>query len=186
MMEVVKTPLEGLLVIKPRIFGDDRGHFLETFNERAFAQATGSTLHFVQDNESLSKAGVLRGLHFQAPPHEQGKLVHVVRGAVLDVCVDIRPTSPTFGQHVKIRLDGETKTMLWIPPGFAHGFVVLEADAVFAYKCTAFYHPQAESTLLWNDPDLAIDWGIAAPLVSAKDAQGMLFRSFRDNVIGDR
>lgn len=186
MMEVMKTPLEGLLVIKPRIFGDERGHFLETFNERAFAQATGTDTHFVQDNESLSKAGVLRGLHFQVAPHEQGKLVHVVRGAVLDVCVDIRPQSPTFGQHVKVRLDSGSKTMLWIPPGFAHGFVVLEADAVFAYKCTAFYHPQAERTLLWNDPDLAIDWGIAAPVVSAKDAEGMLFRTFRLNAIGDR
>lgn len=186
MMEVASTPLDGLLVLKPRIFSDERGHFLETFNERAFKQATGTDITFVQDNESLSKVGVLRGLHFQVAPHEQGKLVHVVRGAVLDVCVDIRPESPTFGQHVKVRLDGASKTMLWIPPGFAHGFVVLEADAVFAYKCTAFYHPQAERTLLWNDPDLAIDWGIAAPVVSAKDAEGMLFRTFRHSTSGDR
>lgn len=178
MMNIGTTPLNGLLILKPRIFADERGHFLETFNQARFAEATGIDARFVQDNESVSTARVLRGLHFQVDPHAQGKLVHVVRGAVLDVCVDIRPQSPTFGKHIKVRLDGATKEMLWIPPGFAHGFVVLEHDAVFAYKCTTYYTPAAERTIRWNDPDLAIDWGVEAPVVSEKDAAGMSFAEF--------
>lgn len=186
MMNVTTTPLNGLLILRPRIFADDRGHFLETFNQARFAEATDVEATFVQDNESLSTARVLRGLHFQVAPHAQGKLVHVVRGAVLDVCVDIRPQSPTFGKHIKVRLDDTTKEMLWIPPGFAHGFVVLEHDAVFAYKCTTYYNPAAERTIRWNDPDLAIDWGVEGPVVSEKDAAGMSFAEFAARANAER
>lgn len=179
MMEVIHTPLEGLLILRPRIFQDERGHFLETFSRARFEEATGSRHEFVQDNESVSSAHVLRGLHFQEHPHAQGKLVHVVQGAVLDVCVDIRPNSPTFGQHFKVMLDARTKDLLWIPPGFAHGFVAQQDHTVFAYKCTAYYSPAAERTLLWNDPDLAIDWATNNPLVSPKDAAGMTFQAYQ-------
>lgn len=172
MITVERTELEGLLILRPRVFRDDRGWFLESFNARAFAEATGLRTVFVQDNESLSQAGVLRGLHFQAAPNAQQKLVRVIRGAVLDVCVDIRPGSPTFGRHVKVELNGEEKTMLYIPEGFAHGFRTLENDTVFSYKCSDYYHPPSERTLLWNDPALGIDWGIADPVLSAKDKAG--------------
>ncbi len=182
MMERINTPLEGLVLLRPRIFGDHRGHFLETFNLARFADLTGTDLEFVQDNESLSNTGVLRGLHFQVQPHAQGKLVHVVRGAVLDVVLDIRPNSPTYGQHYKVRLDGTTKELLWVPPGFAHGFATLEDNTTFAYKCTAYYEPAAERTIAWNDPALAIDWGVEHPLVSAKDKVGSPFSSIQDLV----
>lgn len=182
MMEVSTTALEGLLLLQPRIFTDERGRFHETFNQRGFAEATGLEVEFVQDNESRSARHVLRGLHLQVPPFAQGKLVSVVKGAVLDVCVDIRPHSPTVGQHVKVRLDETDRAMLWIPPGFAHGFVALEEDTVFAYKCTAYYHPASERTIRWNDPELAIDWGVKSPLVSAKDADGMPFTTYREAV----
>ncbi len=182
MMERFDTPLAGLLRLRPRIFADARGHFLETYNTQRFADLTGTDHAFVQDNESLSAKGVLRGLHLQADPHAQGKLVHVVHGAVLDVCVDIRPHSATFGHHYKVRLDGIAKEMLWIPPGFAHGFVALENDTLFAYKCTAYYRPDAERTILWNDPDLAIDWGVDLPDLSPKDVQGLSFRTFRQSL----
>ncbi len=178
MMQVEHTPLAGLLLLTPRIFADARGAFLETYNHRQFAEVTGIDTHFVQDNESRSAKGVLRGLHFQAAPHAQGKLVRVVHGAVLDVCVDLRPGSPTLGAHYKAVLDGASKRMLWIPPGFAHGFVALEPDTVFVYKCTAYYEPTAERTIQWNDEDLAIDWGVTDPLVSEKDAAGMSYRSY--------
>lgn len=182
MMEAIHTPLHGLLLLRPRIFADERGHFLETFNARLFAERTGSHVEFVQDNESLSAKGVLRGLHLQTAPNAQGKLVHVVHGAVLDVCLDIRPESPTFGQHYKVRLDADRKELLWIPPGFAHGFVALEDRTLFAYKCTAYYTPCAECTILWNDPELGIDWGVAQPIMSAKDLQGSTFREFRQHL----
>ena len=172
-MEIERTPLEGLLVLRPKVFRDERGWFLETFNAQAFKQATGLDPRFVQDNESESQAGVLRGLHFQAAPHGQGKLVRVVRGAVLDVCLDIRPGSATFGQHYKLELTGDEKNMLWIPEGFAHGFSTLENGTIFSYKCTDYYHPPSERTLLWNDPALGIDWGIADPVLSAKDKAGV-------------
>jgi len=175
-MEVARTELEGLLLLKPRIFQDDRGHFLETFNKRAFLEATGLDSPFVQDNESLSHRGVLRGLHFQLDPHAQGKLVRVTRGAVLDVVVDIRPGSPTLGRHFKTRLDADDKVMLWIPPGFAHGFLSLEENTVFCYKCTAYYHQPSERTIRWDDPDLGIAWGMDAPMVSGKDMDGHAFR----------
>jgi len=172
-MERKETPLAGLLLLKPRIFSDDRGAFLESFNQREFARTIGEEIRFVQDNESRSRIGVLRGLHFQAAPHAQGKLVHVVHGAVLDVCVDIRKRSPTYGQHFKVLLDGDTKEMLWIPPGFAHGFLALEEGTLFSYKCTEYYHPPAERTLAWNDPMLKIDWGTTTPIMSPKDRQGL-------------
>ncbi|MEZ4739271.1 MAG: dTDP-4-dehydrorhamnose 3,5-epimerase [Flavobacteriales bacterium] len=176
MMERIDTPLDGLVLLRPRIFGDDRGHFLETFNQRAFNSLIGEEITFVQDNESVSTKDVLRGLHLQTAPHQQGKLVHVVSGAVLDVCLDIRPSSATFGQHYKVRLDGSTKELLWIPPGFAHGFVALEDRTIFAYKCTAYYQPSAERTILWNDPELGIEWGVERPLISPKDLIGGTFR----------
>lgn len=177
MIRSVPTPLEGLTLLQPKIFGDTRGQFLETFNQEQFNTVVGKPFDFVQDNQSTSAKGVLRGLHFQMPPHAQGKLVHVVKGAVLDVCVDIRPNSTTYGQHYKVELNGATKEMLWIPPGFAHGFVTLEDNTIFAYKCTAYYTPAAERTVRWNDPQLAIHWGIAEPLISAKDQEGMTFEA---------
>ncbi|MBL7981953.1 MAG: dTDP-4-dehydrorhamnose 3,5-epimerase [Flavobacteriales bacterium] len=177
-MEVVTTGLEGLLVLRPRLFGDDRGFFLESFNEQRFKALTGADVRFVQDNESSSRAGVLRGLHFQADPHAQGKLVHVGRGSVLDVAVDLRHGSPTQGRHFSIHLNAAKREMLWIPAGFAHGFVALEDDTLFLYKCTNYYQPAAERTIRWNDPELAIDWGITDPLVSPKDADGMSYRTY--------
>lgn len=180
MTERIHTALDGLVLLRPRIFSDQRGHFLETFSQRAFSELTDTGAGFVQDNVSLSAKNVLRGLHFQCEPHAQGKLVQVVRGAVLDVCVDIRPASPTYGKHYSVRLDGTSKELLWIPPGFAHGFLALADDTVFAYKCTDYYHPGSERTLLWNDPELAIDWGIEQPIVSEKDQKGVPFRTLWD------
>jgi len=177
MMEIEQTALEGVLLIKPKVHSDDRGHFLETFTPR-LAEAIGMEWEFVQDNESMSAANVLRGLHYQESPHAQGKLVRVVCGAVLDVAVDIRPGSTSFGRHVAIELNDRNKHMLWIPPGFAHGFRTLEDRTVFVYKCTAPYHHASERTIRWNDADLGIDWGTRTPLVSAKDNNGMDFRSF--------
>lgn len=177
MIDVHKTPLDGLLRLRPRVFADERGHFLEPFNTATFAKATGITAPFVQDNESCSKAGVLRGLHLQTNPHAQAKLVRVVKGAVLDVCVDLRQGSATFGEHFSARLDNVDRDMLYIPAGMAHGFLALEDDTIFAYKCSAYYAPTAECTVLWNDPDLNINWGIEAPLVSAKDLAGYSFAS---------
>ncbi len=177
MMQVEHTPLEGVLILRPRIFHDDRGHFLESYNEEAFRSATGFSPLFVQDNESVSKARVLRGLHFQLEPHAQGKLVRVLRGAVQDVVLDIRQGSATYGRHFSLRLDDKDKTMLWIPPGFAHGFLTLEDNSIFAYKCTAYYHPASERTILWNDVDLGIAWGVTEPIVSVKDRDGSAFKA---------
>lgn len=179
MIERITTPLEGLLILRPKIFGDHRGRFLETYNQERFNDAFGDPVQFVQDNESTSSKGVLRGLHFQAAPHAQGKLVHVVRGSVLDVCVDIRPNSATYGRHFKLELNGDTKEMLWIPTGFAHGFATLADDTIFAYKCSAYYNPAAERTIKWNDPELAIEWGVQDPLISAKDQQGTAFSELK-------
>ena len=176
-MEVIKTSIEGLLVIKPRIFGDDRGYFFESWSKQSFAKV-GLTLDFVQDNESLSSKGVLRGLHFQDPPYEQGKLVRVTKGRVLDVAVDIRKESQTYGQHFAIELSEENKMLLWIPLGFAHGFITLEDDTIFTYKCTEVYNAASEGSLLWNDADLNIDWSIDTPLVSDKDLLAGSFKNF--------
>ena len=175
MIEVFPTSLDGVIRVRPKVFGDPRGHFMETFNEAAFAKATGINAHFVQDNESISQAGVLRGLHLQAIPHAQAKLVRVVRGAVLDVCVDLRKNSATFGKYFSIRLDAVDHDILYIPEGMAHGFLALEDNTVFSYKCSAYYAPQAERTLLWNDSELNIDWGISNPIVSEKDLAGTTF-----------
>ena len=177
-MEIIKTPIEGLLVIKPKIFGDDRGHFFESWSKESFAE-NGLNLNFVQDNQSLSSKGVLRGLHFQNPPFAQGKLVRVIKGVVLDVVVDIRKESSTYGQHFSIELNGENKTIFWIPPGFAHGFIALEDDTIFTYKCTEVYNSASEEALLWSDKDLNIDWRAINPLVSDKDLVAGSFKNFK-------
>lgn len=148
---------------------------METFHQATFAKATGVDTHFIQDNESASQAGVLRGLHLQIAPHAQAKLVRVVSGAVWDVCVDLRKDSPTYGEHIGVRLDAVDHDMLYIPAGMAHGFLALEDNTVFSYKCSAYYAPQAERTLLWSDPDLNINWGIDNPIVSEKDMAGTRF-----------
>ncbi|MBI3135316.1 MAG: dTDP-4-dehydrorhamnose 3,5-epimerase [Bacteroidetes bacterium] len=177
-MEVTHYHIEGLLSYVPRIFADDRGAFSETFNQQAFNAAVGQTITFVQDNQSISKLNVLRGLHFQVPPFAQGKLVRVLKGRVLDVAVDLRKNSATYGQHVAVELSGSNNCVFWIPEGFAHGFAALEEGSVFAYKCTAFYSRESERCIRWNDPDLAIDWGVLNPLLSEKDAEGTFFKSF--------
>jgi dTDP-4-dehydrorhamnose 3,5-epimerase len=176
-MEIQKTFIEGLFVIQPRVFEDARGYFFESWSEKQFLNA-GIDARFVQDNQSLSGKGVLRGLHFQAPPSAQGKLVRVITGSVLDVAVDIRRNSPTYGKHVAVTLSEKNKTMFYIPPGFAHGFVTLEDKTIFSYKCTGYYDKNAEGTVLWNDASLGIDWGIAEPLLSDKDRQGTPFAAF--------
>ncbi len=176
-MEIIKTPLEGLLIIKPDVFEDDRGYFFESFNQDKFLKE-GLDLHFLQDNESKSKKGVLRGLHFQAPPFAQGKLVRVMRGSVMDVAVDIRKDSPTYGKWESIVLSGQNKWMYWIPPGFAHGFATLDDDTIFFYKCTNVYNKPSEGSILWNDADLRINWGIDEPVISEKDKISPLFSEF--------
>lgn len=168
------TPLyiPDVLLFEPKIFGDDRGFFFESFNRRKFAEVTGREVDFVQDNHSRSVKNVLRGLHYQIQ-HPQGKLVRVVQGSVLDVAVDVRNSSPTFGQHIAVELSAENKRMLWIPEGFAHGFVVLSDTAEFLYKTTDYWFPEHERSILWNDPALAIDWQLqTTPAISGKDAQG--------------
>ncbi len=172
MMEVIKTNIEGVVIIEPRIFKDDRGYFFESFSQREFEEKVCKTT-FVQDNESKSSYGVLRGLHFQKPPFAQSKLVRVIKGAVLDVAVDIRKGSPTFGQYVSVELTGENHRQFFIPRGFAHGFSVLSEEVIFQYKCDNFYSPQSEGAIAWNDPDLNIDWRIPAEKVvlSEKDSK---------------
>lgn len=172
-----KTFIEGLLVIKPRVFEDARGYFFESFNEKALREA-GLNAAFVQDNQSLSQKNVLRGLHFQAPPFAQGKLVRVIKGAVLDVVVDIRKKSPTYGKHFAIELNEQNKTMLWVPEGFAHGFATLQDDTIFYYKCSNYYHKESEGCVMWNDPALGIDWQVNDPLLSEKDKAGTPFKDF--------
>jgi len=177
-MQIIPTALEGVLILEPRVFGDARGFFMESFNARDFARATGLQVNFVQDNHSRSAQGVLRGLHYQIQ-QPQGKLVRVVQGAVFDVAVDIRRGSPTFGRWVGAELSADNRRQLWVPPGFAHGFVVLSASADFLYKTTDYYAPQFERGILWSDPAIGIAWplaahGIAAPQLSAKDAAAPL------------
>jgi dTDP-4-dehydrorhamnose 3,5-epimerase len=175
-MKAIATAIKDLLIIEPKVFGDDRGFFFESYNKRQFAEATGLDIDFVQDNHSRSVKNVLRGLHYQIQ-HPQGKLVRVVQGSVLDVAVDIRKSSPTFGQHATVELSAENKRMLWIPEGFAHGFVVLSETAEFLYKTTDYWYPEFERSILWNDPALAIDWQLkSAPALSGKDAQGKLLK----------
>lgn len=171
-MEVVETNIEGVIIIEPRIFKDDRGYFFESFSQREFEEKVCKTT-FVQDNESKSGYGVLRGLHFQKPPFAQSKLVRVIKGAVLDVAVDIRKDSPTFGQYVSVELTGENHRQFFIPRGFAHGFSVLSEEVIFQYKCDNFYSPQSEGAIAWNDPDLNIDWRIPVEevILSEKDSK---------------
>jgi len=165
------------LILQPKVFFDPRGYFYESYNEERFKEI-GLDAHFVQDNQSMSQAGALRGLHFQAPPFAQGKLVRVIKGAVYDVIVDIRKSSPTYGQSFGIELTEENFTMFWIPEGFAHGFTTLRDDTVFNYKCTNVYNKESEGGLLWNDPDLAIDWKNESPILSDKDKENERFESF--------
>jgi len=181
-MNVIKTKIEDVLIIEPKVFGDERGFFVETFNLERYKE-TGIDWEFVQDNLSSSMKGVLRGLHFQKDPFAQGKLVQVIKGKVLDVAVDIRKNSSTFGQYISVELSGENKKQLWIAPGMAHGFLALEDDTIFSYKCTNLYNPTAEGGLLWNDKFLNIDWkleenGIKDPIVSEKDAKNVSWQEF--------
>ena len=176
-MELIKTSINGLLIIKPDVFKDDRGYFFETYNKERLAKE-GIAIDFVQDNESKSAKGVLRGLHFQKPPYAQGKLVRVTKGAVMDVAVDLRKDSPTYGKWESVVLTEENKLQFWIPEGFAHGFVTLEDDTIFAYKCTNVYNKESEGSLLWNDPDINIEWNIENPILSEKDKVSPLFKNF--------
>lgn len=174
-MHIIDTKISDVKIIQPKIFGDDRGFFLETFEKKRYQEMLNINLDFVQDNHSRSTKGVLRGLHFQTK-NAQGKLVRVVRGEVFDVAVDIRPESPTFGQWEGVILSEENKTQFWVPPGLAHGFVVLSDIADFEYKCTDYYNPLFEGCIKWDDPDIAIEWPISSPLLSDKDKQGKLLK----------
>lgn len=170
-MQLVSTLLPGVLLLEPRVFGDERGFFFESFNQRAFDEVVGDHVDFVQDNHSKSRRGVLRGLHYQLPPKAQGKLVRVVEGEVFDVAVDLRRASATYGHWAGALLSAANKRQMWIPPGFAHGFVTLSETAEFLYKTTDYYAPEYERCIRWNDPALAIDWGYSRePQLSAKDA----------------
>jgi len=171
------TPFEGLLIVEPKIFRDSRGYFFESFNQSDF-DTSGIVADFVQDNQSLSNKGVLRGLHFQLPPFEQGKLVRVARGSVLDIAVDIRRSSSTFGRYYSIELNDKENRMLWIPPGFAHGFVTLEDNTLFLYKCSGLYNKNSESGIRYDDPDLKIDWNERNPVLSEKDLRLQSWKEF--------
>ena len=180
-MEIIKTDIPGVLIIEPTVYGDARGYFFESFNDREFRDKSGFKVHFVQDNESRSTYGVVRGLHFQRPPHAQSKLVRVVEGEVLDVAVDIRPNSATFGKYVAVRLSAESHRQFFIPKGFAHGFSVLSEVAVFQYKCDDFYHKESEGAIAWNDPELAIDWQLPAEaiILSEKDSRNQPLSEYK-------
>ena len=182
-MKLIKTHIEGVTVIEPKVFSDSRGCFFESFSERDFAEAVWP-VRFVQDNESRSVYGVIRGLHFQKPPHAQAKLVRVVKGKVLDVAVDLRKDSPTFGQHVAMELSDENRRQMFIPRGFAHGFSVLSEEAVFQYKCDSYYAPESEGSLAWNDPDLNIDWNVPAgsEILSDKDRMSPRLKDIIDTL----
>jgi dTDP-4-dehydrorhamnose 3,5-epimerase len=176
-VEIEEKEIKGLIEIFPKVFGDQRGFFLETFNASRYNDIL-RNIQFVQDNFSSSNKGVLRGLHFQNPPYSQGKLVQVITGLALDVAVDLRRNSETYGQHVKVLLSAEKRNQFWIPEGFAHGFIALEDNTIFSYKCTNYYNPQSEVTILWNDRNLKIDWQIDNPIISPKDKEGVLFKDF--------
>ena len=176
-MEIIKTKIPDLLIIKPTVYKDDRGYFFESYSKGKF-MAEGIDQNFVQDNESKSMKGVLRGLHFQQPPYAQGKLVRVMKGAVIDVAVDLRKSSPTYGHWASIELTEDNKFMYWVPPGFAHGFATLEDNTVFFYKCTNVYNKRAESSIRWDDPTLNIDWGIDTPILSDKDKKAPFFEGY--------
>jgi dTDP-4-dehydrorhamnose 3,5-epimerase len=180
-MKVTKTAIDGVLVLEPKVFGDERGFFLESFSQRLFDEAVGSHVEFVQDNHSRSVKGVLRGLHYQLPPHAQGKLVRVTQGSVFDVAVDIRRSSPTFGRWVGFELSAQNHRQMWIPPGMAHGFVVTSEIADFLYKTTDYYAPQSEGAVRWNDPAVAVEWPQLGglPTLSAKDVAAPLLADAR-------
>ena len=177
-MNITKTDIQGLIIIEPQIFKDSRGAFFESWNAKKIKQL-GINEDFVQDNQSVSSKGVLRGLHFQNPPYAQAKLVRVIKGSVLDVAVDLRKNSPTYGKHVSVILSEQNNKSFFIPKGFAHGFLSLEDNTVFNYKCSDYYNKESEGSLLWNDEDLKIDWQIDNPLVSEKDLQADLFKNFK-------
>ncbi|HNR85931.1 MAG TPA: dTDP-4-dehydrorhamnose 3,5-epimerase [Taishania sp.] len=177
-MDIISTPIDDLLVFIPKKFEDSRGYFFESFNQQKFNQAVGKEVVFVQDNESLSSKNVMRGLHFQTPPAAQGKLVRVVSGAVFDVAVDLRKNSPTFGKWHGELLSTENNKLMWIPEGFAHGFLSLDDNTKFLYKCTNYYSPGNEQTIIWNDPLINIDWKISEPIISEKDKKGATFTDF--------
>ena len=183
-MEVIKTDIEGVVIIDPRIFKDARGYFFESFSAKEFEEKVCKTT-FVQDNESYSSYGVVRGLHFQKPPYTQSKLVRVIKGAVLDVAVDIRQGSPTYGKHVAVELTGENHRQLFIPKGFAHGFAVLSDEVLFQYKCDNFYTPQSEGGIAWNDPALQIDWRIPSDkiILSEKDTKHPLLEDYQTDFV---
>ena len=176
-MQVETIFIDGPLVITPKVFKDPRGYFMESYNKQSYSNI-GIDLDYVQDNQSLSEKGILRGLHFQAPPFDQGKLVRVIKGAVLDVIVDIRKNSPTYGKHYAIELTEDNFKTFWVPSGFAHGFTTLADQTIFSYKCTNYYNQASEGGLMWNDPDLGIDWGIQNPILSDKDTKNALFKDF--------
>ena len=176
-MKIERTPINDLLVIHPKTYEDSRGYFFESWNKNIFDKITNG-LDFVQDNQSYSKKNVLRGLHFQHPPFDQGKLVRVIKGSVLDVAVDIRKNSDTYGLYYSIELNDENKTIFWIPPGFAHGFLTMEDNTIFTYKCTGAYNKESEGALLWSDKDLDINWGDLNPLISDKDLVAGSFENF--------
>ena len=180
MINIIKTDIDGVLIIEPKVFGDARGYFLESFNAKEFAEKTGLNINFVQDNESMSSYGVMRGLHFQKPPYTQSKLVRCVKGAVLDVAVDIRKGSPTYGNHIAVELTEDNHRQFFVPRGFAHGFTVLSDMAVFQYKCDNFYAPQADGGISILDDSLGIDWKIptAKALLSEKDTKHALLKDF--------
>lgn len=181
-MEFIKTKLEEVLVIKPKVFPDERGYFFESFSEKLFNDQ-GLFLNFVQDNISFSKKGTIRGLHYQVGEYAQGKLCQVISGKVLDVAVDVRFGSPTFGEYVSVELSEENHNLIWIPPGFAHGFSVLSESALFHYKCTAFYSKQDERAIMFNDEDLNIDWKVDAVNISEKDLKGSRFKEIEKDFI---
>ncbi len=176
-MQIIPTALSGLVIIKPKVFEDARGYFFESYNKELFYKH-GIKDEFLQDNQSLSQKGVLRGLHFQNPPHAQAKLVRVITGSVLDVAVDIRKNSPTYGKHVAEVLSAKNKTMMFIPEGFAHGFLVLEDNTIFSYKCSRVYNKESEDGILWNDEALGINWGIKNLVLSEKDRSAKKFNEF--------
>ena len=178
-MDTKTYSIDGPALFTPKKFRDDRGFFAEIFKASAFEAAIGGELNFVQDNLSVSaKAKTLRGLHYQAPPHAQGKLVSCQRGQIIDVVVDARKSSPTYGQHITVALSAQTRAQLWVPPNFLHGYVTLEDNCEVVYKVTDYYAPDAEGSVIWNDPDLAIDWGVAKPIISERDLDGQSFANF--------
>ena len=183
-MNIIKTALEGVLIIEPTVFGDERGYFYESFSAKRFQEQTGIEVNFIQDNESKSKYGVVRGLHFQLGEYAQAKLVHVAKGRILDIAVDIREKSPTFGQYIAIELSDINHRQLFIPRGFAHGFSVLSEDAVFQYKCDNYYNPQFERGVLWNDPDIGIDWQLPTSdiILSEKDKKHPLLKDLCESL----